>query len=350
MSYERNFQLEENIMKLYSCGAEAIFFFDANGNILATNPVVEKLFVLEEGHLEHKRGAYSICSICKGYMNSGDTASCVECFLTCKDKDFSSFQLYMEKRDGTIVPFSASYKSIDCQKNIFVLTLLDLTRQSEMRETLYRSNMTKHIIKAQEDERKRISRELHDSVAQELLSSLVDIRVLKYMSLPESATKKMTEIEHSLSRLLEEIRNLSVELRPASLDDLGLEAAFRSHFKWVKEHHGVIIQFKSELSAARYSSEIETVVYRICQEAILNIIKYADVDEAVVRLYEQDENLHLYIIDRGTGFDQRSKKEPKGTGLGLYGMQERADLVNGTLDIQAALGSGVEIRLEIPIK
>ena len=122
--------------------------------------------------------------------------------------------------------------------------------------------MTKSVIKAQEDERKRISRELHDSVAQEMLSSLVDLRVLKYMDINEEVLKKIQQTEGSLMRLLDDIRFLSVELRPATLDDLGLEAAFRTHFKWIEKNYGFVIEFTAELQAKRYEDEIETVVYR----------------------------------------------------------------------------------------
>lgn len=343
-----DFQLEDSMMKMYYNSTEAIIFLNSKGCVLALNPAAESL--LSEDVLKQIQFAQNnvICKFCMGYTNEEDLMSCVNCFSKKPEKDFTSFQIYLNLKDGTVAPFTASYKMIDEEQKIYVLTLLDLTNQSKMRESLYRSKMTKYIIKAQEDERKRISRELHDCVAQELLSSLVDIRVLKYLNLNEDALKKLEQTENSLARLLDEIRNLSVELRPASLDDLGLDAAFRSHFKWVEKNYGIIVHFSAELSSARYNTEIETVVYRICQEAVLNAIKYANTEEISVRLYEENDDLILIVEDKGTGFDVQFNK-PKGTGLGLYGMRERVELVHGILNIQSQLNIGTRIQIRIPL-
>lgn len=343
-----DFQLEDSMMKMYYNSTEAIIFLNSKGNVLALNPAAKSL--LSHDVLKQIHGAENdvICQFCMGYTNEEELMSCFNCFFNKPENDFTSFQVYLKLKDGTITPFTASYKMIDEEKKIYVLTLLDLTKQSKMRESLYRSKMTKYIIKAQEDERKRISRELHDCVAQELLSSLVDIRVLKYLNLNEEALKKLEQTEKSLARLLDEIRNISVELRPASLDDLGLDAAFRSHFKWVEKNYGIIVHFSAELSSARYNNEIETVVYRICQEAVLNAIKYANTEEISVRLYEENDNLILIVEDKGAGFDVQFN-EPKGTGLGLYGMRERVELVNGILNIQSEPNKGTRIQIHIPL-
>ena len=348
MNCTNDFKLEETVMKMYYNSTEAIIFLNAKGIVLALNPNAESLLseeVLQQIHLGKNN---VLCKFCMGYTNEEALMSCVNCFFKKPEKDFSSFQMYLKLKDGTITPYTASYKMIDEEQQIYALTLLGLTKQSKMRESLYRSKMTKYVIKAQEDERKRISRELHDSVAQELLSSLVDIRVLKYLNLNEDALKKLQQTEKSLDRLLDQIRNLSKELRPASLDDLGLDAAFRSHFKWVEKNYGMIVHFSAELSAARYSNEIETVVYRICQEAVLNAIKYANTEEIYVRLFEENNNLLLIVEDHGTGFDVQINM-PKGTGLGLYGMRERVELVNGILTIKSAPNKGTKIQISIPL-
>src|SRR5690625_4517503 len=115
------------------------------------------------------------------------------------------------------------------------------------------------IIEAQENERKRISRQLHDSFAQELLSLLVDIRVMKYMTQEKSILAKMYDAERKLADLLEDIQHLSVELRPSTLDHLGLEAAFRSHFKMIEKNYGLTVNFVSNVKAKRYSGAVEKI-------------------------------------------------------------------------------------------
>src|SRR5690606_6832469 len=290
----------------------------------------------------------AICTVCKGYTSSEEPLTCASCYMTNPNEDISSFQVYFDTKGRGVVPYSGSIQTIDEETGTRVFMLRDLTQQFKTQEELNQKLMMKRVIKAQEDERKRLSRELHDSVAQEMLSSLVDLRVLKYMNIEEDVLKKEQQTEGSLMRLLDDIRHLSVELRPATLDDLGLEAAFRTHFKWVEKNYGLIIHFHPELESKRYSGEIETVVYRICQEAVFNALKYAGVDEIVVRLHETDGKLHLVVMDEGKGFEMKNT-DPKGTGLGIYSMTERAELVDGRLQIRSELGKGTMIQLEVPV-
>ncbi|EZY90989.1 oxygen sensor histidine kinase nreB, partial [Staphylococcus aureus Rd.545] len=150
-----------------------------------------------------------------------------------------------------------------------------------------------------------------------------------------------------VAKLIDDIRNMSVELRPASLDDLGLEAAFKSYFKQFEENYGVKIIYTSNIKNTRFDSDIETVVYRVVQEAILNALKYADVNEINVGIRQTGRHLVAEVIDAGNGFDPSSK--PKGSGLGLYGMNERAELVSGSVNIETKIGEGTNVTLNIPI-
>lgn len=339
---------QDLLRKMYDNSMEAIFFISNEGEILHMNPAAESILDLDIVESLHRGETISICRSCAGYTNEEAMISCINCFLSNRGEDFSSFQVYLNTRGKGLVPYAASFHRIDEAEDIRVFMLLNLTKQYRTQEMLHQTNMTKYVIKAQEDERKRISRELHDSVAQELLSSLVDLRVLKYMDTDQVVLNKLQQTEASLTRLLEDIRRLAVELRPASLDDFGLEAAFRSHFKWIEKNYGLLVGFKTELSAARYSNEVETVVYRICQEAVLNALKYANTDEISVRLFEGDAELQLIVQDEGSGF-QLNARDASGTGLGLFGMRERAELVQGQLTILSEVGAGTKVHLRIPL-
>lgn len=341
-------RLSEMLDKLYRIGTEAIFFMDQKGGVVGMNPAAER--ILEVDVIERIQSGIddSFCQTCEGYTDEQELMSCSRCYLNYPKGEFSSFQVYLRTRDEGVVPFAASYHTIDEEQGIRVLMLLDLTKQQKTQEMLQRNHMLKYVIKAQEDERKRISRELHDSVAQELLSSLVDLRVLKYMNVSDDVLNKIQQTEQSLTRLLDDIRHLSVELRPASLDDLGLEAAFRSHFKWMEKNYGLLVHFSAELAAARYSNEIETVVYRVCQEAVLNALKYSGLDEVHVRLWEENGVLQLTVRDEGVGFNMFIN-EAQGTGLGLYGMRERAELVGGQFTLTSSAGAGTTVQLSVPL-
>ena len=329
MSRTDNVQLSNLLMKLYGNSDEAIFFFDRQGQTLAMNAAAKEI-VDDDVYEQMMAGSTgAICKACKGYTSSEEPLTCLSCYMTNPDENISSFQVYFDTKGKGIIPYSGSIQTIDEETGIRVFMLRDLTHQFKTQEELNRKLLMKRVIKAQEDERKRLSRELHDSVAQEMLGSLVDLRVLKYMNIEEEVLKKVQQTEGSLMRLLDDIRHLSVELRPATLDDLGLEAAFRTHFKWVEKNYGLVIHYHPELESKRYEGEIETVVYRICQEAIFNALKYAEVDEMVVRLYEAESLLRLIVMDEGKGFELKNI-DPKGTGIGIYSMKERAELVDGT--------------------
>ncbi|MCK1999235.1 sensor histidine kinase [Psychrobacillus psychrodurans] len=349
MTNNAHSELVDSLIGMYENSSEAFFFFNKDNKLLHLNPIAKEIVDTDAIDAMLEGQERSICQTCKGYTNTTELISCENCYFFDPKQDFSSFQVYLDTKDIGVLPYVASFHTIDSEKGTKVLILRNLTKLLETRELLFKNTTIKQIIKAQEDERKRISRELHDSVAQEILSSLVDLRLMKYLKSPEEVSQKVQHMEASLTRLLDEIRNMSVELRPSSLDDLGIEAALRSHFKWIEKNYGLVVHYTSEIKGKRFLNEIETVVYRICQESILNALKYADVDEVNVELYEKDDNLILKIVDDGIGFDT-SQRVFKGTGLGLFGMKERAELVGGKLSIMSSMGKGTEVLLYIPLK
>ncbi|MBD7985241.1 sensor histidine kinase [Sporosarcina sp. Sa2YVA2] len=347
MNRMNDMQLTELLMKLYSNSGEAIFFFDRDGKVLSMNKAAEEI-VSKDVYEQMMQGRTdAICLTCKGFTSSEEMQTCVSCYMSDPEKNVGSFQVYFETAGRGIIPYSGSIQTIDAEVGIRAFMLRDLTVQYKTQEELNEKQMMKQVIKAQENERKRISRELHDGVAQEMLSSLVDLRVLKYMNVEKDVLKKVEQTEGTLMRLLDDIRHLSVELRPATLDDLGLEAAFRTHFKWLEKNYGFVVIFHPELQSKRYGGEIETVVYRICQEAIFNSLKYAGVDEVIVRLFEEEGTLRLIVADEGKGFELDTT--PQGTGLGVYGMRERTELVEGQLTIRSDIGKGTVVLLDVPV-
>lgn len=341
-------QLYNWMSKLYENSTEAIFFFDQEGKALAVNPAAAELVETDVLKRLFQGDPHALCGICRGYTSEQELRTCLNCYFSTPAEESASLQVYLETKEKGIVPYSATMQVIDPVNGIRALMLKDLSGQFKTQEKLYQNKMMKHVMEAQENERKRISRELHDSVAQELLSAVVDLRVLKYMTKDEHILNKVKQTEGVMTRLLQDIRNLSVELRPAALDDLGLDAAFRSHFKRVEQSYGIVVEYESRLYSKRYGNEIETVIYRVCQEAVLNAVKYAQVDSVTVALVEQESMLELIVEDAGAGFSPED--EPEGTGLGLYGMRERAELVGGSLMVMTEIGQGTKVILQVPLK
>ncbi len=325
---------------------EMILFVDQKGEIIHMNEAAERTLDLSD----YDRNQFvNICGHCLG-MAGGETRDCANCFLLSKEK--LTFQVYMRTRRGEKVAYIANFQQIDPKNNVSVFTLNPLSELMKQQEFEHQKLLTQRIIQAQENERKRISRDLHDGVTQELLNVLLEMRLFKYSPDRAELDQKIKDSEETLSHLLDYVRNISVELRPASLDDLGVEAALKTHFKWMQKQYGILADFNTNLNKKRYKPEIETVIYRIIQEAAFNAVKYSMTDEITVNLKEVASyagiQIHFEVKDEGVGF--LMEDEPQGSGLGLFGMQERISSVDGRLNINSEPGVGTKVEGYIPVE
>lgn len=208
--------------------------------------------------------------------------------------------------------------------------------------------MNYHIMQAHEEERYRISRELHDSIIQQLVGVQMLIRTVKYQPSREKAIEALEHIDVQMTEIQNELRRISTSLRPAVLDDLGLRAAYHAYFDRIQESFGVQINYRDDTSGSRYAQEKETVFFRVCQEAVNNACKYSGCKEIDVSLAEAGGYLKLEVSDQGVGFDPEHI-QAKGSGMGLWGMADRAELIDGELTYQSAPGKGTTIWLTAPI-
>lgn len=196
------------------------------------------------------------------------------------------------------------------------------------------------VIEIQEEERKRISRNLHDDLGQNLYSHLISINLLE----AEMEHPLIEQIKNEATHLIEQVREIAWELRPAVLDDLGLVPAIRSFISRFKEFYQIVIYFDCNLQC-RLPLIIDLAIYRIIQEALTNIRKYADVKEAWILIEEFQNTIHVEIEDHGNGF--YPEHAPKG--VGMFSMEERARAVGGNFRYQASPGNGTKIIVDIPL-
>ena len=208
--------------------------------------------------------------------------------------------------------------------------------------------MNYHIIRAHEEERRHISRELHDSIVQQLVGVQMLIRGVKYQPDRDKAIEALEHIDVRMTEIQNELRNISTSLRPVVLDDLGLSASYRAYFDRIKESFGVSVRFRENIGGTRYTQEQETVFFRVCQEAVNNACKYSGCNEIEVALSESEGYLTLEVVDYGVGFDS-DHVQVKGSGMGLLGMADRAELIDGELTCQTTPGKGTTIWLTAPI-
>lgn len=235
--------------------------------------------------------------------------------------------------DTTIVPFMND-KGKPYQ---YLAIRYEITERKRVEQELQKMMTT--IIDVQEEERKRLSRNLHDGIGQNLYSHLITINRL----LSEIDHPLLNQMQKEATQLIEEIRDISWELRPSVLDDLGLVPAIRSFLSRFSENYHIDVFFECVLNR-RLDISIELTIYRIIQEALTNIRKYAEVSEASVTIREFDETVRVMIEDRGKGFELDSQSR----GVGLFSMDERARAVGGELTITSSLGKGTRIILEVP--
>ena len=208
-----------------------------------------------------------------------------------------------------------------------------------------RSDLSRTIA-AQEDERRRISRELHDGVAQELLTTSFTLRQLA-TKVDSEGCHLLDEALCNIDSILDELHNISVTLRPSSLDHLGFLAALRSQATVLEKTYGCAVTIRGELSHDRFDRAMETQAYRICQEAMTNASKYSGADEVFVQVEEAGEWISVSVSDYGCGFDVEAPVI-RGSGCGLAGMKERANLIGAALEIQSG-PHGTRVTLTAPM-
>lgn len=216
----------------------------------------------------------------------------------------------------------------------------------EHRERLHELSMK--VVTAQEEERKRISRELHDDTAQALTAQLLRLKTVEATggSADPAVLAGLIDIT---AQTLESVRHMAYELRPPSLDDLGLSASLSGLAAQYRERFGLRVHYKSSCPRGRLSPVIELAVYRIAQEALTNVAKHSAASEADMMLQINGSRLMMEVRDAGCGFDPGSLRRQSGGGLGLFGMQERAALAGGSLSVDSAPNRGTIVRLDVSL-
>jgi PAS domain S-box-containing protein len=210
-------------------------------------------------------------------------------------------------------------------------------------------DLGRKLISAQEDERRRIARELHDDMNQRLAVLGFNLQSAQ-QGLAESAPMYQTlqKLYEGISSLSDDVRRLAYQLHPSILDDLGLEVALRSLVEDFSKWEGVPAVFAGTDVPVSLSQEIASCLYRVAQEALRNIAKHAEASRVTVKLAKEGEGLRLSIADNGKGFACEAKRVGK-SGLGIMGMQERVRMVQGIYEVKSAPGQGTTITVRVPI-
>ncbi len=257
-----------------------------------------------------------------------------------------------EKMRKRLLEYTESIKRYNLE-----LERLVMERTLKIRESKQRiQNLLKKVITSQEEERKRISRELHDETLQDLSAILMRVDMCRLY--PQNiSVEKIEEVRNITLKAIDGIFNIIQNMRPSILDDLGLEAAIRwllnSHLK--EKGIGYFVRIDDRIKNMRFSPEIEIAIFRIIQEAISNIARHSNAENAFINMKLTDKNIVVEIEDDGDGFDiysvfnEAAMANRTGRGLGLLGMKERASLIGGRLKICSSRDAGTRVTLKIPL-
>jgi signal transduction histidine kinase len=204
----------------------------------------------------------------------------------------------------------------------------------------------KRVVDAQELERRRLARELHDETGQALTSMLLGLRAVEEAAGAEERERAAGRLRELVVTTLQDVRRLAVELRPTALDDFGLVAALERLGETFAEQMGIEVDVESRLGGERLPPEIETALYRITQEAMTNVVKHARASRVSILLVRKPQSAAAVIEDDGVGFDPAATRDG---GIGLIGMRERVELLDGRLDIESSRGAGTTLVAEVPL-
>jgi len=217
------------------------------------------------------------------------------------------------------------------------------TSRTQMRDLAARA------LGAEEEERKRIARELHDETAQTLTAILIQLRLARGAASPEQRDRILDAIRLQVAAAVEGVRRFARGLRPPALDELGLVAAIESHARALEQAVGIRIRILADPVSGALPPEAELALYRIVQEALSNAVRHAQARTATIQVGQQHGRLQASIQDDGRGFDVGLVLGDCGTGLGLCGMRERAGYIGGSLEIHSAPGQGTRIVARVPL-
>jgi signal transduction histidine kinase len=262
------------------------------------------------------------------------------------------YEMNLVRKDGTklVTIITTNLVNVENDLKAFQNTARDVTNEKRMEENL--RYYLQQITRAQEEERKRIARELHDDTAQLLLSlsRQLDNLIRNENNFSQEHISFLKDIQEQVNRGVQSVHRYAQDLRPSLIDDLGLMAALRSLVKRAQEYNEININLKVKGKERRLPSEVEMLLYRVIQEALNNIWKHSQATESYIDIRFSEKQVEVSISDNGIGFEfSETIDDLAQTGkLGLIVMQERARLLGATLSFDSSPGKGTRVHFSLP--
>lgn len=347
-------ETRDRFIDLYDFAPNGYVTLDPNGLVLQINltgaamlgrrrDAIEGMPMLGFAHQEHRVRLLDFLRRCRSYESGPEVVA----------------ELMMRTSDGIrdmqfiCKPRSAS----ESERAQFFTAMIDVTDRRMLeaeREAAAREHaaLAGRLISIQDDERHRIARDLHDNVGQQVTALRLLLDVLTASTSDDALRRRVTQAQTIVSQLDQQLDFLTAELRPVALD-LGAVSAIQQFVNEWSNTFSIAAEFRyAGLEHVRLKPNVETHLYRVVQEALNNIAKHAAARHVTVQLAQREPLLVLTISDDGCGFDlserARTRVRSLGQGLGLVGMRERAQIINGTIEVQSSPGQGTTVILKLP--
>ena len=361
---------ERSYRELFESAHDAIWIHDLHGNIIAANEPAARLIGFDPEEIPggllgydsekapYKLDEYGLNPLplnVKSFLSEESLSLAREMRdkLLQRHMAVQPYEQQIMRADGTMatVMLTTNLIARDGEPKAFQNIARDISKEKQMQENM--RLYIQQITRAQEEESSRIARELHDSTAQELIALLHQVEGLlrDRAKLPLSEAKALWRIHEQIKGILQEVRYFSRDLRPSILDDLGLRAALEWLAEQLETEHKVECHLIVVGQERRLASEMEVMIFRIVQEAIRNIGKHSQASKAEVTVKFEQKEITITVKDNGVGFQllESVGDLTRAGKLGLAGMQERAQLLGGSLSIQPEPGRGTTIVVKAPV-
>ncbi|MEC2074515.1 PAS domain-containing sensor histidine kinase [Metabacillus fastidiosus] len=330
----------EYLEQIYEHIQDGIIVMRENREIVMMNPAAKRL----TGWLVGEFVPY--CSYCMTYNRKQGEPTCYLIANNEVPSFLSEMPTYHGKKIDVEMSTAAIYSNEDTGETEYLLVLRDRETFKRAEESAMNKKMIRALIEAQESEHKYLARELHDGVGQSLFSISLALQAIEAFVKDNSKLNEyISEVRTELQKVMNDVNSYSYRLRPHSLDQLGLEPTLQTLIDNIhKRIPGLQIKLTTE-GLDRSDPSVEINLYRITQEALHNITKYAKASNVHIHIKKDNTHIYMLIKDNGIGFD---RKKIKSEGLGLKHMEERADQLNGTCKISSKIGEGTCIDIVIP--
>jgi PAS domain S-box-containing protein len=341
----------ERFQRMFEAAPIGMVMISHEGNIVLANRQLQKLF----GHSAKELLGLSIMDLIPHFSSRlpfrrlGDSRS-KHSLGFAADRE-----LHGRRKDGTEFPLQIGLSPVQTEAgNLVLVSIVDSTERKIAEQELHDGQrelreLTGKLLHAQEDERHRIARELHDDLSQTLALLAMELD-LTARNPPDGALKfrgRMQELTARVKQVSSSVHDLSHQLHPLKLEQLGVVPAIRSLCKELKQSYHLQIDFAVQQVPRDIPAHVGLCLYRIVQEALRNVIKYAKVDRAELELSGKGDEICLRIVDHGIGFDPALVSP--GAGLGLVSIRERLRLVGGMIGIDSRPGAGTRIEIRVPL-